>query len=88
MGADVQLEENERDSRRPARLLAEGAFSRAAGAPLIEGNRVRLLKDAGENYPAWRHLDWICLSELKSLAASVEPASFSDHNAIWVRVRL
>jgi len=28
-------------------------FSRAAGAPLLEGNRVRLLQDAGENYPAW-----------------------------------
>src|SRR6185436_13381170 len=29
------------------------AFSRAAGAPLISGNRVRLLADARENYPAW-----------------------------------
>jgi cardiolipin synthase len=35
------------------RPLAEQAFSRAAGAPLIPGNRVRLLKDARENYPAW-----------------------------------
>lgn len=35
-----------------------------------------------------RHLDWMFLSGLKSLAASVEPAPFSDHNAIWVRVRL
>lgn len=33
--------------------LTERAFSRAAGAPLIEGNDVRLLKDAAENYPAW-----------------------------------
>jgi cardiolipin synthase len=37
----------------PARLLADQAFSRAAGAPLIPGNSVRLLKDAAENYPAW-----------------------------------
>ena len=29
------------------------ALSRVAGAPLILGNRVRLLKDASENYPAW-----------------------------------
>ena len=36
-----------------ARELANQAFSRAAGAPLIEGNRVILLKDAQENYPAW-----------------------------------
>jgi cardiolipin synthase len=35
------------------RLLADQAFSRAAGAPLIPGNSVRLLKDAEENYPAW-----------------------------------
>ena len=37
----------------PLRYLAEQAFSRAAGAPLIPGNSVRLLRDATENYPAW-----------------------------------
>lgn len=37
----------------PARLLADQAFSRTAGAPLIAGNSIRLLKDATENYPAW-----------------------------------
>ncbi len=36
------------------RLLADQAFSRAAGAPLISGNRVRLLRNAEENYPAWK----------------------------------
>ena len=35
------------------RALANQAFSRAAGASLIDGNDVKLLKDAGENYPAW-----------------------------------
>jgi cardiolipin synthase len=35
------------------RALAEQAFSRAAGAPLVPGNSIRLLKDARENYPAW-----------------------------------
>ena len=35
------------------RLLADQTFSRVAGAPLIAGNDVLLLKDAGENYPAW-----------------------------------
>jgi cardiolipin synthase len=34
-------------------LLSERALSRTAGAPLVAGNSVRLLKDAGENYPAW-----------------------------------
>ena len=35
------------------RLVADQAFSRAAGAPLVEGNKVQLLRDAQENYPAW-----------------------------------
>jgi cardiolipin synthase len=35
------------------RQLADQAFSRASGAPLRDHNRVRLLKDATENYPAW-----------------------------------
>ncbi|HOS96163.1 MAG TPA: phospholipase D-like domain-containing protein [Deltaproteobacteria bacterium] len=35
------------------RLLAEQAFSRAAGAPLIPGNSITLLRDGTENYPAW-----------------------------------
>lgn len=46
------------DGARPAiapsaHALADQAFTRAAGAPLIGGNSVRLLKDARENYPAW-----------------------------------
>jgi cardiolipin synthase A/B len=35
------------------RLLAEQAFSRAAGAPLLEGNKVDLLIDARVNFDAW-----------------------------------
>lgn len=35
------------------RTVADQAFSRTAGAPLIAGNSVRLLRDATENYPAW-----------------------------------
>jgi cardiolipin synthase len=34
-------------------IASNEAFSRVAGAPLVPGNRVRLLKDAAENYPAW-----------------------------------
>jgi cardiolipin synthase len=33
--------------------LVEEAFTRAGGALLVGGNRVRLLKDSTENYPAW-----------------------------------
>ena len=38
---------------RPLRLLADQAFARTAGAPLIGGNSVRLLKDGCQNFPAW-----------------------------------
>jgi cardiolipin synthase A/B len=44
------------DSDVPAdlvRQLANQAFSRASGAPLRDHNRLTLLKDAPENYPAW-----------------------------------
>lgn len=40
-----------RDSRDSA--LLDRAFTRTAGAPLVAGNRVRLLKDGAANYPAW-----------------------------------
>jgi cardiolipin synthase len=35
------------------RDLADRALARAAGAPLVADNSVRLLKNAQENYPAW-----------------------------------
>ena len=52
-GPAAQVHDRERDTLSPVRALANQAFSRAAGAPLIEGNSVKLLKDARENYPAW-----------------------------------
>src|SRR5512135_3337333 len=53
MTAEMKSNKIERDMVAEMRALADRAFSRAAGAPLVEGNRVRLLKDARENYPAW-----------------------------------
>lgn len=41
------------DERAWLRALGEQSLSRAAGAPLVPGNRVRLLNDAPENYAAW-----------------------------------
>lgn len=35
------------------RTAADQVFSRTAGAPLVGGNAVRVLRDAAENYPAW-----------------------------------
>ena len=34
-------------------LLVDRALSRATGASLVGGNRVSILRDAAENYPAW-----------------------------------
>ncbi len=41
------------DVQRALRVFADQAFSRAAGAPLIPSNHVRVLRDAKENYSAW-----------------------------------
>ncbi|MGH9628821.1 MAG: phospholipase D-like domain-containing protein [Bryobacteraceae bacterium] len=46
-------ERNEQATIKPLRTVAEQALSRATGAQLIAGNRVLLLRDARENYPAW-----------------------------------
>ena len=35
------------------RSNADQVFRRSAGAPLIGGNSVRVLRDGRENYPAW-----------------------------------
>jgi cardiolipin synthase A/B len=45
--------EREKKALSSVRDLANQAFSRAAGAPLVGDNCVRLLIDAKENYPAW-----------------------------------
>ncbi len=44
---------NKTSSLVSTRAIAEQAFSRAAGAPLVGGNRVGLLINATQNYPAW-----------------------------------
>ena len=35
------------------RTLAEQGITRTGGAPIIPGNRVRILRDSTDNYPAW-----------------------------------
>jgi cardiolipin synthase len=59
--AKMNLKEHTRLRTHATRILAAQAFSRAAGAPLVHGNSIRLLKDARENYPAW--LEAIRLAE-------------------------
>src|SRR5687767_5576009 len=53
MSVAGRLGRREHGAMTAVRALADQAFSRAAGAPLVEGNSVRLLRDARENYPAW-----------------------------------
>jgi endonuclease/exonuclease/phosphatase family metal-dependent hydrolase len=68
--------------------LPGGASHRAAirRAMLHHGFETPLPNNVN-TFPALRrHLDWIFVRDLKPMAASVERAPFSDHNAIWVRV--
>jgi cardiolipin synthase len=51
------------------RMLADQAFSRTAGAPLVQGNDVRILRDATENYPAW----------LEAIAGARETVHFESY---------
>lgn len=57
----------------PVRRLADQVFSRVAGAPLLRGNAVRLLKDASENYSAW-------LSAIGSARRSVHFENYLVHD--------
>jgi cardiolipin synthase len=54
MEGDGMPDEGGTGRREPlARMIADGLLSRVAGAALVEGNAVRLLRNAAENYPAW-----------------------------------
>ena len=53
MTAAVNLKKDPARDNIAVRLLAEQAFSRAAGAPLLESNAVDLLIDARVNFDAW-----------------------------------
>ena len=56
-----------------ARDLADQAFARAAGTPLVPDNCVRILKDAEENYPAW-------LEVIRSARRTIHFESYIIHN--------
>ncbi|MDN5752146.1 MAG: phospholipase D-like domain-containing protein, partial [Nitrosospira sp.] len=51
--ATIKRIDHSREAMDATRMLAAQAFSRAAGAPLVHGNSIRLLKDGSGNYPAW-----------------------------------
>src|SRR5438105_6878545 len=60
-------------SRTAIRKLADQAFARAAGASLVGGNSIRLLKDARENHPAW-------LDAISSARRSIHFESYIIHD--------
>jgi cardiolipin synthase A/B len=53
--------------------VVEQAFARASGSPLITGNDVRLLKDAGQNYPVW-------LEAIEAAAHTIHFESYIIHD--------
>ena len=53
MATPILTNRADRNALAPLQVLADQVFSRAAGAPLIPGNKIQLLKDAVANYPAW-----------------------------------
>ncbi len=57
----------------PLRGLADQAFSRTAGAPLISGNCVRVLRDAAETYPAWE-------TAIRNARSSIHLEMYIIHN--------
>ena len=74
---------------RPDLALADRAFARAAGSPPIDGNAVRLLQDAGENYPAWlaaiRAAEYSILFENYIVADDAVGREFADALAAKAR---
>lgn len=53
MSSAARTEYEDRQARQSLREVADRALARTAGAPLVAGNEIRLLKDAAQNYPAW-----------------------------------
>jgi cardiolipin synthase len=78
------------------RFIAEEAFSRTTGAPLVTGNSVRLLLDAEENYPSWKeaiesaertvHLEMYILRDDRAGQAMAELLIARAQDGVRVRV--
>lgn len=96
MKVEQELERRAGDAASSLRALADQAFSRAAGAPLVAGNAVRLLLDARENYPAWldaiaaarRHIHFECYIVHEDDAGQTFAEALVEAARRGVRVRL
>jgi len=89
MSATGPLPTYEPEGSSSVRALANQAFSRAAGAPLITGNSIRLLKDAHDNYPAW--LDAIAAAQryihFESYIIHADPTGHMFADALIAKAR-
>ena len=56
--------------------LLDQALTRAAGAPLVGGNKVRMLHDAAEHYPAW-------LEAIRTAERTIFFESYIVHEDEW-----
>jgi cardiolipin synthase len=70
----IELDANpiEREPASSLRMLGDQALSRAAGAPLVPGNKIRILRNAQENYPAW-------LEAIRSATRTIHFESYIIH---------
>lgn len=55
------------------RMLTQDAFLRTTGAALVQGNRLRILRDGEENYPAW-------LEAIQSAQKTIHLETYIVHN--------
>lgn len=88
MSTALQRERTERASVLPVRELADQAFSRAAGAPLVEGNSVRLwlLRQSLGLEKRKRSVTYSDLDHLAGTWSKEDAAEFEQNTAVFERV--
>ncbi|MBK7599857.1 MAG: cardiolipin synthase B [Acidobacteria bacterium] len=76
---ELETRQTDKKTSSRTRLMSERAQMRTAGAPLLAGNSVRILKDSTENYPAW-------LEAIKSAQRRIYFESYIIHEDEWGKV--
>jgi cardiolipin synthase len=69
-GPEAPMSRNSLDLKR---ALTADAFLRASGAPLVQGNSLRILRDGEENYPEW-------LKAIESAEKTIHLEMYIIHN--------
>ena len=76
IGSDAGLFDSLAVAQRTDAGLLGQALTRAAGAPLVGGNKVRILHDAAEHYPAW-------LEAIRTAERTIFFESYIVHEDEW-----